>query len=142
MKDYYHGGLIDQKGFTLIELVVVMVLLGILAIVAIPRYLDLGQQAKISVTQASLGSVRSALHLKLAEASANSLPPVFPSSLAASDFANQQLPKNELTGIRGVTTVASAPSGTATSGSNGFWYIQATGQAGAYSDGSVDTSGW
>ena len=35
----------NEKGFTLIELVMVIVLLGILAAVAIPRFVDLGASA-------------------------------------------------------------------------------------------------
>ena len=35
-----------QKGFTLIEIVMVLVLLGILAAVAVPKYFDLEEQAK------------------------------------------------------------------------------------------------
>lgn len=49
-----------QKGFTLIELVVVIALLGILAAFAIPRFASLEREARAAVTQGLSGSVRSA----------------------------------------------------------------------------------
>lgn len=49
-----------QKGFTLIELVVVIALLGILAAFAIPRFASLEREARSAVTQGLAGSVRSA----------------------------------------------------------------------------------
>lgn len=49
-----------QKGFTLIELVVVIALLGILAAFAIPRFASLETEARSAVVQGLSGSVRSA----------------------------------------------------------------------------------
>ena len=48
-----------QKGFTLIELVVVIVILGILAAVAIPQFTDLTVSAKAAVGQAACGALQS-----------------------------------------------------------------------------------
>lgn len=49
-----------ESGFTLIELVAVVAILGILAAVALPRFFDLSSQARLSKLQAALGSVKSA----------------------------------------------------------------------------------
>lgn len=48
-----------QSGFTVIELVVVITILGILAAFAIPRFAALDQQARIAARDALAGSVRS-----------------------------------------------------------------------------------
>jgi len=50
-----------QKGFTLIELVMVIVILGILAAVAIPKFADLTSRAEISAENGIIGGLRSAL---------------------------------------------------------------------------------
>ncbi|MEI6894452.1 MAG: type II secretion system protein [Colwellia sp.] len=57
-----------QSGFTLIELVVVMIILGILATTAIPKFTDMQSDAREASLQALLGTLESANSLVYSKA--------------------------------------------------------------------------
>ena len=67
----------SHKGFTLIELVMVIVIIGILAVIAIPRFVDLAADARLAAEQGVVGGVRAGVYTAYARDRA------FPAGLGA-----------------------------------------------------------
>lgn len=52
-----------QEGFTLVEILIVVVIIGILAGIAVPMYSNVQEKAKVAATQAELSGIKTALVL-------------------------------------------------------------------------------
>lgn len=70
-----------RRGFTLIELILVIVILGILAISALPRFLDLSESADETHRDGVVGAVRAGIALYHARHAAEEESPPWPTML-------------------------------------------------------------
>ena len=96
-----------QRGFTLIELVMVIVILGVLAAVAIPKFVDLKTEAQVAALQGVVGGINSASSVNYAAKSASSTKGTTTTGISCTTAANAIMQGGVPTGY----TVATTPVG-------------------------------
>jgi len=97
------GEQMKRQGFTLVELAIIIVIIGILAAVAVPAFVDLQTKAKENAAKAGLGTIRSVVAMQYANNVANGAAS-FPATIEGSHFADGKVPENPLVGTSTVGT--------------------------------------
>lgn len=125
----------NQRGFSLIELVIIIVILGILAAVAIPKYQDITAEAQEAATRGALGGLRSGVMIFYANQAVTTGTAIWPTqgelgTIGIGGVMEQSIPKNpfQLDTNAPDSIVTGVAKGTIVGASGGWAYNAATGE--------------
>ena len=143
-----------KRGFTLVEILIVVVILGILAAIVIPQFTQASSEAKTNSLCSDLQTLRSQIELyKCQHNDVNPALATFPgqmvytstiAGLASTDKVRtdpynfgpylERVPENPFTGLNTVVAADAGPDGA------GWVYNETTGEIKANSDSTVDSA--
>ncbi len=116
-----------EKGFTLIELIIVLVLISLVAAIAIPKYLDLTTQAKEKALRGNLSNIRGAISMQFSKSILDNVA-AYP-TLNATIFQGGIMPDDVYTPTNNVVTSTNDPIAAGDFTDAGGWiYNKTTGE--------------
>ncbi len=111
-----------KKGFTLIELMIVVAIVSILAVVAVPRFEDLIRKSKEGATKGSLGALRSAVSIYYAQNEG-----AYPADISVTPFVGTFMDKVPVVKISGYADSTSVKTDGGVNDAGGWYYDSTTG---------------
>ena len=103
----------NQSGFTIIEVIIIIVVIGILAGLAIPRYLDLRRRASDGIAKGVLGALRSQNSLMFSQRILGR---------TTATYTMRVIANNMSTGLRGISWTAAVTTFRVTVGGNTYTF--------------------
>ena len=106
----------NQKGFTLIELMIVVAIIGILAAVAIPKFAEMMERSRDGATKGNIGALKSAISIYYGDHEGTyptDLTAIYPTGTTAWNFLGKYIdtiPSIQSRGGNKLNTVANASS--------------------------------
>ena len=141
----FKNKLSGHQGFTLIELVIIIVVLGILAAVAIPKYSDITSEANEASARSALGAMRSGISIyygNTAVTTGTATWPALDSLLTSGVVMEHSIPKNPYqTDTNAPDSIVTGVTKGTIVGTRGGWaYLAATGELWPNTNGSGENN--
>ncbi|MBU1026684.1 MAG: hypothetical protein KKA31_03025 [Candidatus Margulisbacteria bacterium] len=113
-----------KKGLNLVELSLILLAVGVLIAVTLPRFMDLSNQVNINAARGVLDDMRAAIAIQYANNSARGIYPAFPPSIEASMFENARIPVEPISNSNAVQVGSAEPAAV----SRGWYYDRIRGR--------------